>query len=81
MDNTITLTNQSNLFLSGVERVINVCPTEIIVILTGKKLCVLGEKMEIQRLDLENKILIVDGLVNNIKFVAPKQGLLKRVFK
>ena len=81
MDSTITLTNQENLFLSGVEKVVSVCPTELIVVLAGKKLCVLGENMEIQRLDLENKILIIDGLVNSIKFSAPKKGFVKRIFK
>lgn len=81
MDNTITLTNQSNLFLTGVDKVINVCPTEVIVEINGKKLCVLGSGMEIQRLDLENKILIVEGLVNTIKFANPKQSLVKRIFK
>ncbi|MBO5310285.1 MAG: hypothetical protein J6A98_03715, partial [Clostridia bacterium] len=55
MDSTITLTNQTNLFLSGVEKVITVCPTEVNVEQAGKRLCILGENMEIQRLDLENK--------------------------
>ena len=81
MDSTITLTNQTNLFLSGVEKVISVCPTELIVMLVGQKLCILGQNMEIQRLDLENKILIIDGLVTLIKYQAKKQGLIKRMFK
>lgn len=81
MDSTITLTNQTNLFLSGVEKVISVCPTELIVMIAGQKLCILGQNMEIQRLDLENKILIIDGLVTLIKYQAKKQGLIKRMFK
>lgn len=81
MDSTITLTNQTNLFLSGVENVISVCPKEVVLTIAGQKLCVLGENMEIQRLDLENKILIIDGLVREIKYQAKKQGVLKRMFK
>ena len=81
MDSTITLTNQQNLFLSGVEKVISVCPTELIVVLAGKRFCVLGENMEIQRLDLENKILIIDGIVNVMKFAVVKKGFVKRIFK
>ena len=81
MDSTITLTNQTNLFLSGVEKVVSVCPTELIVVLAGKRLCVLGENMEIQRLDLENKILIIDGLVNSFKFAMQRKGLVKKLFK
>ena len=81
MDSTITLTNQTNLFLSGVEKVISVCPTELIVMLAGQKLCILGQNMEIQRLDLENKILIIDGLVTLIKYQVKKQGVFKRMFK
>lgn len=81
MDSTITLTNQTNLFLSGIDKVITVSPTEVIVDQNGKRLCVLGQGMEIQRLDLENKILIVQGLVNQIKFAVKKQGFVKRIFK
>ena len=81
MDSTITLTNQTNLFLSGVEKVITVCPTEVSVEQAGKRLCILGENMEIQRLDLENKILIVDGLVFQMKYAMKKQGFMKRIFK
>lgn len=81
MENTITLTNQSNLFISGVEKVINVCATEVVVEVNGKRLCALGENMEIQRLDLENKILIVEGFVHQVKFAAPKKGFVKRIFK
>lgn len=81
MDSTITLTNQTNLFLTGVDKVINICPSEIIIELAGKKLCILGEGMEVQRVDLENKVLIVNGLVNNIKFAVKKQGIMKRIFK
>lgn len=81
MDSTITLTNQTNLFLSGVDKVITVCPTEVLVEQAGKRLCILGENMEIQRLDLENKILIVDGLVFQMKYAMKKQGFMKRIFK
>jgi len=81
MDSTITLTNQTNLFLTGVEKVYNVCPTEIIVEIGGKKLCVFGNGMEVQRLDLENKVLIVDGVVNALKFAVARQGFFKRIFK
>lgn len=81
MDSTITLTNQTNLFLSGVDKVITVCPTEVIVQQGGKRLCILGEKMEIQRLDLENKILIIDGVVFQMKYAVKKQSLVRRIFK
>lgn len=81
MDTTITLTNQTNLFLTGVEKVYNVCPTEIVVELGGKRLFVYGSDMEVQRVDLENKILIVNGLVTCLKFAGKRQSFLKRIFK
>lgn len=81
MDSTITLTNQTNLFLTGVEKVYNVCPTEIIVEIGGKKLFVFGSNMEVQRVDLENKVLIVEGTVNALKFAVARQGFFKRIFK
>ncbi|MDD4815866.1 MAG: YabP/YqfC family sporulation protein [Clostridia bacterium] len=81
MDTTITLTNQTNLFLTGVEKVFNVCPNEIVLNIGGKKLFVYGSGMEVQRVDLENKILIVNGLVTCLKYAGQKQSFLKRVFK
>lgn len=81
MDTTITLTNQTNLFLTGVEKVFNVCPTELILQLGDQKLVVEGEGMEVQRVDLENKILIVEGKVCAIKYVKPRQPFLKKMFK
>ena len=81
MDTTITLTNQTNLFLTGVEKVYNVCPTEIIVELGDKRLFVYGSGMEVQRVDLENKILIVNGLIVCLKYAGKRQNILKRIFK
>lgn len=81
MDTTITLTNQTNLFLTGVEKVFNVSPSEVLVMLGEEKLCILGQGMEVQRVDLENKIIIVEGKVYSMKFTRPKQPVLKRIFK
>lgn len=81
MDTTITLTNQNNLFLTGVEKVFNVSPTEIIVEIGGKKLSIFGNNMEVQRVDLENKILIVNGEINCLKFSVPRQNFFKRIFR
>ena len=81
MDTTITLTNQTNLFLTGVVKVYNVSPTEIVVMLGEEKLCILGSGMEVQRVDLENKVIIVEGRVYSMKFLRPKQPMLKRIFK
>lgn len=81
MDNTITLTNQQNLFITGLEKVINICPTEIIVEINGKKLYIYGENMEVQRVDLENNVLIIDGFINCVKFMEKKPGFIKRIFK
>ena len=81
MDNTITLTNQQNLFITGLEKVINICPTEIIVEINGKKLYIYGENMEVQRVDLENNVLIIDGVISCVKFMEKKPGFIKRIFK
>lgn len=81
MDTTITLTNQTNLFLTGVVKVYNASPTEIVVLLGEDKLCILGSGMEVQRVDLENKVIIVEGRVYSMKFLRPKQPILKRIFK
>ena len=81
METTITLKNQNNLFISGLEKVVSISPTEVIIEIDGKKLIILGENMEIQTLDLENKIFIVNGLVCSMKYSGQKQKFLKRIFK
>jgi len=81
MDKTISLINQNYLNITGVEKVKNVSPTEIITEVNGQTLLISGTDLEVQTLDLENSTISVNGLITCIKFVTKKPNLIKRIFK
>ena len=83
MDNKLTLTNRKNLCLTGIEKVIGISDSELLVEVDGVALSVQGSKMEVKKLDVESGILEVDGMINNIKYFDKKQKLsfIKRIFK
>ncbi|MDD2445596.1 MAG: YabP/YqfC family sporulation protein [Clostridia bacterium] len=81
MDNTISLINQKHLNITGVEKVKNVSPNEIITEVDGQTLLISGTDLEVQTLDLENSTISVNGLITCIKFVIKKPNLIKRIFK
>lgn len=81
MERTINLINQNQLNITGVEKVKNVSPTEIITEVDGQTLLILGSNLEVQTLDLENSTLSINGLITCIKYSTKKPSLLKRIFK
>jgi len=81
MQNIITLTNRNILNIQGVTKVNEVSPKEILLELDGEGLAIMGSNMEVQALDLENKILNISGKINSIKFHEAKVPFLKRIFK
>ena len=81
MQNVITLTNRQTLNILGVSKVNGVSPTEVMLEIEGDRLLVTGENMEVQTLDVENKVLTILGKINSMKFLGAKVPLLKRIFK
>lgn len=81
MQNVITLTNRQTLNILGVTKVSGVSPNEVMLEIDGDRLLVTGENMEVQTLDVENKVLTILGKINSMKFLGAKVPLLKRIFK
>lgn len=81
MQNVITLTNRQTLNILGVSKVNGVSPTEVMLEIEGDRLLVTGEGMEVQTLDVENKVLTILGKINSMKFLGAKVPLLKRIFR
>mgnify|MGYP005783505585 FL=1 len=81
MQNVITLTNRQTLNILGVSKVNGVSPTEVMLEIEGDRLLVTGEGMEVQTLDVENKVLTILGKINSMKFLGAKVPLLRRIFK
>lgn len=81
MQNVITLTNRQTLNILGVTKVSGVSPSEVLLEIEGDRLRITGEGMEVQTLDVENKVLTILGKINSMKFLGAKVPLLKRIFK
>lgn len=81
MDRNITLMNQNNLNITGIEKVKAVSATEIVGEMDNQTLIISGENMEVQTLDVENCCLTVNGKILGIKFSVKKPPLLKRLLK
>ena len=79
---TLTLLNQKNLILSGVEEVYSSNDKTIYLKTNGKKLQILGENINISKLSLDSGELEASGLFYNFKyFVNVKTSFFKRFFK
>ncbi|MCI5797057.1 MAG: sporulation protein YabP [Firmicutes bacterium] len=83
MDNKLTLVNRKILNLTGIEKVVGISDSELLVEVDGVALSVQGSNMEVKKLDVESGILEIEGLINNIKYFDKKQKLnfIKRIFK
>lgn len=83
MDNKLTLVNRKILNLTGIEKVVGISDSELLVEVDGVALSVQGSNMEVKKLDVESGILEIEGLINNIKYFDKKQKLnfITRIFK
>lgn len=82
-DNKLILVNRKNLTITGIKKVLAVSESALSLLLDSSNLNVLGEGMEVKKLDVESGIIEVEGKINNIKYLAPKekQSVLKKIFK
>ena len=78
----ITLTDRKHLMINGVEKMISVKPDLLQLTTNYGTLQVLGSSMEVSKLDLEEKVLEVKGIITAIKYLDDKKApLFKRIFK
>lgn len=79
----ITLINREKLTMTGVEKVFEANENKVQLCAAGDNICVTGTGLNVTRLDVENGLLEVMGVVGEIKYTAinTKQGFLKRLFK
>ena len=78
----IVLSNQSELSLAGISKVIASTETLIQVVMNGTTLEVTGEKLSTTKIDIENGILEATGNFISFKFAGhkQKQNFFKRIF-
>jgi sporulation protein YabP len=83
MDNKLILIDQKNLTITGIKNVIAVSNSNISLNLDSSALQILGEGMEVKKLDVESGLLEVEGKITSIKYMNSKEkiGFFKRIFK
>ncbi|MBQ3493815.1 MAG: hypothetical protein IJA69_00190 [Clostridia bacterium] len=82
-ENTLTLENRNHLVVSGVEKVISFSPTCVCFVAMNANCVIQGEQLQAEKLDVDNGILELFGIVNQIKYETKKEKIpfLKRIFK
>ena len=80
---TITLTNRSELEITGVEYVYEATPQKFQLKVAGSQIVVGGENLNITQLDVEKGFILINGVISSIAYTEYKQkkNILKRIFK
>lgn len=77
----LTLDNRTRLSLSGVEKVYGANANKVLVKVMGADLCILGNGLTVEKLDVDTGNISLAGIVDEIKYSKSHGSLLKRIFK
>ena len=80
---TLFLNSENLLTLTGAKKIISCTPAQCVVETTTNKIVILGQNIEVKKLDLDNGEIVLQGDFTNIKLQTSteKKSLLKRIFK
>ncbi len=83
MAELISIENQKKLYVKGATKVKSSTSTFAVIETSDSTININGSELEVIKLDLENKEVIISGNISQIKFLnnSPKQSFLKRIFK
>lgn len=78
----LTLVNQNQLSLTGVNKVLTSTENIIMLLVNNQNVIIEGNKLTVKKLDVENGILEAEGIVTAIKYSnnKKKDSIFKRVF-
>ena len=77
----LTLENRKNIKITGVQSVDGFSEQTLSLTINDNKLKIVGEKLKIISFDKVTGEFNADGVINDIKYNAKKQPLIKRLFK
>lgn len=77
----VILTNRKNIKLEGIVEIISTSETSIILKLKDTTLAILGENINISKLDISTGTLEANGKFNDIKYGIKSGNFFKRLFK
>ena len=82
LEQKIILIDRKNLSITGVEKMISVKPDLLQLTTNFGTLQIIGANMEVSKLDLEQHLLEVKGIISSIKYLEDnKTPFFKRIFK
>ncbi|GAA3655938.1 sporulation protein YabP [Asaccharospora irregularis] len=84
MDHNITLKDRSSLVISGVEHIYSFDDKKIELRTSLGDMVVQGEGLDMSKLNLDEKVVSVDGTINSIVYEKAKkqqESFFKKVFK
>lgn len=84
MEHIINLKGRSDLLISGVEHIYSFSDKKVEIQTCEGKMVIEGEDLDMNKLNLEENVISVQGTINSIiysKAKEPKESFLKKVFK
>ena len=83
MESKISLINRKNLSLFGISKVYMVNEDSAQLQVENSILTILGKNMEVKKLDIENGVIEIEGLINVIKYTDKKEktSFVRKIFK
>lgn len=82
IEQRLSLVDRKALTVTGVDKMISIKPDLLQISTNFGTMQVLGANMEVSKLDLEEKVLEVKGVISQIRYLDDKKlPLLKRIFK
>lgn len=84
MEHSISLKGRSSLVISGVDHIYSFNDKKVELLTSAGKLIVEGEGLDMNKLNLEESIISVEGTVNSIIYAKekkPDEKFFKKVFK
>lgn len=82
-ESNLSLVNRKILTLTGVQKVISINETQAKIELFDSTLFIFGRDMKLNKLNLENGEVVIEGFFDSFKYGAQKEkgGFFKRLFK
>ena len=84
MEHSISLKERSSLVISGVDHIYSFNDKKVELLTSAGRLTVEGENLDMNKLNLEESIISVEGTINSINYTKekkPEETFFKKVFK
>lgn len=84
-NHSINIENRTRTTITDIEEIDSFDESEVRVSLKSGALIIKGEKLNIEKLDLQDNLAIISGIVNSVMYVKVKEkgekGILAKILK